>query len=133
MVPYSTLRLFDLKCGSRCTNINSRTQAIFGSGACCAQAVASCLSFPSCHHDRAYGPSQSGTGGARSPPDVPRTWAVLSERSGVPLSTVHYRAYRRQSMEEPAQGRQYLTPEDEKTLFMLLSLTSDLGHSVRVD
>ena len=66
------------------------------------------------------------------PPDVPRTWAALSERSGVPLTTLYYRAHRRQSMPEKAQGQQYLAPEEEKALVTFLLLMSDLGQPVRV-
>ena len=36
------------------------------------------------------------------PPDVPRTWAVLSERGDVPLTTLYYRAHGRPSIEEKA-------------------------------
>ena len=66
------------------------------------------------------------------PPGVPRTWAALSERSGVPLTTLYYRAHRRQSIKEKAQGQQYLTPEEEKALVTFLLLKSDLGQPVRV-
>ena len=66
------------------------------------------------------------------PPDVPKTWAALSERSGVLLTTLYYRAHRRQSMKEKAQGQQYLTPEEEKALATFLLLMSDLGQPVIV-
>ena len=66
------------------------------------------------------------------PPDIPRTWAALSEWSGVPLTTLYYRAHRRQSIQEKTQGQQYLAPEDEKALVTFLLLMSDLGQPVRV-
>jgi hypothetical protein len=66
------------------------------------------------------------------PPDVPRTWAALSERGDVALTTVYYRAHGRPSMKEKAQGQQYLTPEEEKALVSFLLLMSDLGHPVRI-
>lgn len=66
------------------------------------------------------------------PTDVPKTWAALSERGGVPLTTLYYRAHRRQSMQEKAQGQQYLAPEEEKALITFLLLMSDLGQPVRV-
>ena len=66
------------------------------------------------------------------PPGVPRTWAALSEVSGVPLTTLYYRAHKRQSIQEKAQGQQYLAPEEEKALVTFLLLMSDLGQPVRV-
>lgn len=66
------------------------------------------------------------------PPDVPRTWAALSERSDVPLTTLYYRAHKRSSMKEKARGQQYLTLEEEKALVTFLLLMSDLGQFVRV-
>jgi len=66
------------------------------------------------------------------PPDVPRTWAALSERGDVALTTVYYRAHGRPSMKEKAQGQQYLTPEEEKALISFLLLMSDLGQPVRI-
>ena len=66
------------------------------------------------------------------PPGVPRTWTALSERGGVPLTTLYYRAHRRQSIKEKAQGQQYLTPEEEKALVTFLLLKSNLEQPVRV-
>lgn len=34
------------------------------------------------------------------PLGVPRTWAILSERSDVPLATLYYRAHKRQSIKQ---------------------------------
>ena len=61
------------------------------------------------------------------PPEATTTWAALLERSGVPLSTLYYRAHRRQLMKEKAQGQQYLTREEEKVLVTYLLLVSELG------
>ncbi|PVH98646.1 hypothetical protein DM02DRAFT_566018, partial [Periconia macrospinosa] len=49
------------------------------------------------------------------PPNVPRTYAVLSERGNA-----------------LAQSRQYLTPEEEKALVKFVLLMSSLGHPVRI-
>ena len=40
-----------------------------------------------------------------SPPGEPRTCDATSKRSGVPLTTLYYRDYRRRSKEEKAQGQ----------------------------
>jgi hypothetical protein len=66
------------------------------------------------------------------PPDVPRTWAALSEWGDVPLTTLYYRAHGRPSKEEKAQRQQYLTIEEEKALVSFLLLMSDLGQPVRI-
>ena len=66
------------------------------------------------------------------PPDVPRTWAALSERGDVSLTTLYYRAHGRPSIEEKAQRQQYLTPEKAKALVSFLLLMSDLGQPVRI-
>ena len=63
--------------------------------------------------------------------DAPRTWAALSEESGVPLTTLYYRANKRPSIQEKAQGQQYLTPDEEKALVTFLLLMSDLAQAVR--
>ncbi len=66
------------------------------------------------------------------PPDVSRTWAALSERGDVPLTTLYYRAHGRPSIREKAQRQQYLTTEEEKALVTFLLLLSNLGHPVRI-
>jgi hypothetical protein len=66
------------------------------------------------------------------PPDVPRTWAALSERGDVPLHTLYYRAHGRPSIDEKAQRQQYLTLQEEKALVTFLLLMSDLGQPVRI-
>ena len=66
-------------------------------------------------------------------PDLPRTtYAVLSDRSDVPLSTLHHRAQGRRSIEEKAQSQQYLTREEEKALVTFLLLMSSLAQPVRI-
>ncbi|KAF1974848.1 hypothetical protein BU23DRAFT_460682 [Bimuria novae-zelandiae CBS 107.79] len=49
------------------------------------------------------------------PPEVPRTYAVLSERGN-----------------DLARSRQYLTPEEEKALVKFVLLMSSLGHPVQI-
>jgi hypothetical protein len=66
------------------------------------------------------------------PPNMPRTYAVLSERGNVPVSTLCHRKHGRRSKEELAQSRQYLTPEEEKALVKFVLLMSSLGHPVRI-
>lgn len=66
------------------------------------------------------------------PPDIPRTWAALSEWGNVPLTTLYYRAHGRRSVREKAQRQQYLTTEEEKALITFLLLMSNLGHPVRI-
>lgn len=66
------------------------------------------------------------------PPDLPRTWAALSERGNVPLTTLYYRANGRPFRKEKARRQQYLTTEEEKALVTFLLLMSNLGHPVRI-
>lgn len=66
------------------------------------------------------------------PPNVPRTYAVLSERSNVPISTLCHRKHGRRSKEALARSRQYLTPEEVKALIKFVLLMSSLGHPVRI-
>lgn len=65
-------------------------------------------------------------------PGEPRTYDATSKRSGVPLSTLFYRAHGRRSREEKAEGQQYLTPSEEKALEKYLKLMADLGNPVRI-
>lgn len=64
--------------------------------------------------------------------DTPRTWAALSERGGVPLHTLYYRARGRPSREEKAQRQQYLTVEEEKALVTFLLLMSSLRQPIQI-
>jgi hypothetical protein len=66
------------------------------------------------------------------PPDVPRTYAVLSERGNVPISTLCHRKHGRRSKEDLAQSRQYLAPEEERALVKFMLLMSSLGHPMRI-
>ena len=65
-------------------------------------------------------------------PGEPRAYDATSKRSGVPLSTLFYRAHGRRSREEKAEGQQYLTPSEEKALEKYLKLMADLGNPVRI-
>jgi hypothetical protein len=66
------------------------------------------------------------------PHGVPRTYAAIAELTNVPLSTLHHRDRGRPSKHQSAQGRQYLTPEEEKALVNFLLLMSHLGQPVRI-
>jgi hypothetical protein len=65
-------------------------------------------------------------------PGEPRTYDATSKRSGVPLSTLFYRAHGRRSRDEKAEGQQYLTSSEEKTLEKYLKLMANLGNPVRI-
>ena len=65
-------------------------------------------------------------------PGEPRTYDAISKWSGVPLSTLLYRAHGQRSREEKAKGQQYLTPSEEKALEKNLKLMADLGNPVRI-
>ena len=65
-------------------------------------------------------------------PGEPRTNDAISKRSGVPLSTLFYRTHGQRSREEKAEGHQYLTPSEEKTLEKYLKPMADLGNPVRI-
>jgi hypothetical protein len=56
------------------------------------------------------------------PPNVPRTYAVLSDRGNVPVLTLCHRKHGRRSKEEVAESRQYLTTEEEKALVKFVSV-----------
>ena len=47
------------------------------------------------------------------PPNVPRRYAVIADRSKVPLTTMWYRDNGRPSREEKVQRQQYLNTEVE--------------------
>ena len=65
-------------------------------------------------------------------PEEPRTYDATSKRSEVPLSTLFYRAYRRRSREEKAEGQLYLTPSEGKALEKYLKLMANLGNLVQI-
>jgi hypothetical protein len=66
------------------------------------------------------------------PSNVPRRYAVIADRSKVPLTTLWYRDHGRPSKEEKAQRQQYLTPQEEKALVSFLLRQADLGCPVRI-
>jgi len=63
---------------------------------------------------------------------VPQSYRALADHSGVPRSTLHYRAHGRQSIEAKGQSQQYLTPAEERALVDFLLLMSMLGMPVRI-
>jgi hypothetical protein len=65
-------------------------------------------------------------------PGLPRTRAARADRKSVPLSTLHHRSQGRRSKREAAQGRQYLTPDEETAVAKFLLMKSELGHPVRI-
>jgi hypothetical protein len=107
------------------TSIDGHVLAIFGNRACAFLVASHVLTIV--NMDRASQVLAQGL-----PPDVPRTWAALSERGDVALSTLYYRAHGRPSKQEKARRQQYLTPEEEKDLVTFLLLISDLGKPVRI-
>ena len=66
------------------------------------------------------------------PSGVPRSYRALADHSGVPRSTLHYRAHGRQSVEAKGQSQQYLTPSEEKAVVDFLLHMSVLGCPVRI-
>lgn len=54
------------------------------------------------------------------PEGVPRTYATMADHGDVALSTLHYRACGRRSIEEKAQSQQYLHLWEEKALVKFL-------------
>ena len=69
---------------------------------------------------------------AEAPPNDERTWAAQADASGVPITTLYNRWRGRPSIEEKAQGQQYLSVEEEKALVAFLLLMSSFGQPVRV-
>jgi len=66
------------------------------------------------------------------PPGVPKSYRALADHSGVPRSTLHYRAHGRRSIEQKAESQQYLTPSEENAVVQFLLQMSDLGQPVRI-
>jgi hypothetical protein len=67
-----------------------------------------------------------------SPANAKKTYAAISERSDVPLTTLYHRDHGRRSREEHAQSQQYLTPDEETAMVRFLLLMSSLGRPVRI-
>jgi len=65
-------------------------------------------------------------------PGEPRIYNAISKRSGVLLSTLFYRNYRRRSREEKAQSQQYLTPSEEKALKKYIKQMANLGNPIQI-
>lgn len=66
------------------------------------------------------------------PSGVPRSYRTLADHGGVACSTLHHRARGRPSMQDKAQGQQYLTPWEESALVKFILHMSDLGRPVRI-
>ncbi|EMD64219.1 hypothetical protein COCSADRAFT_357137 [Bipolaris sorokiniana ND90Pr] len=66
------------------------------------------------------------------PFDAPTAWTSPLQDDAIPYHTRYYRRRRRPSMQEKAQGQQYLTPDEEKALVAYLLLMSELGQPVRI-
>jgi hypothetical protein len=64
------------------------------------------------------------------PPGVPDSYRALADHGSVPRSTLHHRARGRRSMEEKAQGQQYLTPWEEDVVVKFVLQMSDLGQLI---
>jgi hypothetical protein len=65
-------------------------------------------------------------------PREPQTYDARSTRSGVPLSTLYYRAHGRCLKEQKAESQKYLTASEEKALETFLKLLSDFGNPMRI-
>ena len=66
------------------------------------------------------------------PPGVPRSYRALADHGNVPHSRLHHRARGRPSMEEKAQGQQYLKPYEEEVIVKCLLQMSNLGYPIRM-
>jgi len=68
------------------------------------------------------------------PPGVPpRSYRALADHGNVPHSTLHHRARGRPSMEEKAEGQQYLKPYEEEVIVKYLLQMSELGYPIRIN
>ena len=66
------------------------------------------------------------------PIGMPKSYRALADHSGVPHSTLHYRAQGRRSLEQKAESQQYLTPWEERALLKFLLQISDFGQPMRI-
>ncbi|KFY83605.1 hypothetical protein V500_10028 [Pseudogymnoascus sp. VKM F-4518 (FW-2643)] len=66
------------------------------------------------------------------PPGVPDSYRALADHGNVPRSTLHYRARGRPSIEEKAQGQQYLQPWEEDVIVNFVLQMYDLGQPIRI-
>jgi hypothetical protein len=69
---------------------------------------------------------------AEAPPNDEGTWAARADASGIALTTLYNRWRGRPSIEQKAQGQQYLTVEEESALVAFLLLMSSFGQPVRI-
>lgn len=61
-----------------------------------------------------------------------RSLRAIADHSGVPRSTLHYRAHGRRSLQEKAQTQQYLTPYEEKAMVEFILQMAELGTPIRI-
>jgi hypothetical protein len=66
------------------------------------------------------------------PAGVPDSYCALADHGYVPHSTLHHRARGRPSIEEKAQGQQYLKPWEEDIVVKFVLQISDLGKPIRI-
>jgi hypothetical protein len=66
------------------------------------------------------------------PPGVPNSYRALEDHGNVPRSTLYYCARGRRSMEDKAQGQQYLKPYKEDVVVKYLLQMSNLGQLIRI-
>jgi hypothetical protein len=66
------------------------------------------------------------------PPGVPDSYRALADHGNVPRSTLHHRARGRPSIEEKAQGQQYLQPWEEDVIVNFVLQMYDLGQPIRI-
>jgi hypothetical protein len=66
------------------------------------------------------------------PPGVPKSYRALADHGHVPHSTLHHRARGRPSMEDKAQGQQYLKLYEEEVIIKYLLQMSDFGYPIRM-
>lgn len=118
-----------MQCSSR--SIDGQ-RAIFSSRARCRGTLAGCLSQLCYCTTTIVEMDPASRALAQAPPNDDRTWAARADASGVPITTLYNRWQGRPSIEEKAQGQQYLTVEEEKALVAFLLLMSSFGQPVRI-
>jgi len=66
------------------------------------------------------------------PPGVSNSYRARADHGNIPRSTLYHRARGRRSIEEKAQGQQYLTPWEEDVVVKFLLQMADLGRPIRM-
>lgn len=66
------------------------------------------------------------------PHSSPRSYRAIADHSGVPCSTLYHSAHGRPSIEEKAQGQQYLAPYEEKAVVQFILQMAELGTPIRI-